>query len=260
MKKKIILALCLMLTVGCLTGCGKKDGNKNNNGSLSGSKDGYRVEDKIEVFQSLDEKLLNDAIWNNQTFFYLIDDGTDESIMLKDEVEKLARKNEWTIYYVDFDKEYDKLLKDNKAEIEDEKKEYIDTFCKEDILSPEEYELYADEELKTDSEGNYIHLRCSYAIANEKNPSANFDENQELIFSNRKEEELKESLLYKYNTSYSRNLILVYNGEIVGDTNGYLPEEFPYMGKAERKAILAESNKNLEEWFNKAIQDIKEEQ
>lgn len=256
MKKKIILALCLMLTVGCLTGCGKKDGNKNNNGSLNGSKDGYKVEDKTEVFQPLDEKLLNDALWNEATFFYLVDDGTDESILLKDEVEKLARENKWTVYYVNFKEEYEKSLKEHKEELEAEEQNYIDTYCKMAILTPEEVEMYEGQKLEQDENGNYIHLKCSYEIAKEKNEDFSFDESEELGFISSLKEKLKDELLEKYKTEYSKNLILVHKGTIAGDLEGYLPEDFAFLSKDEKAAMLTESNKNLSEWFNSIVRDI----
>lgn len=258
MKKKIgVLLLLCIITLG-LTGCGNNNKENKTKVDSQGKIIVDTGEEKYEVFTELTVKELNDAIWNNSTFFHFIYDGSEKSKYLKEELEKLGHKFEWNIYITDIDKLYDEALEEeeNKRAIKDEKDDFITKYCKYVDITEENINNYSEDDLETDENGKTVVFECSLRVAKEKNPDLNIEGLEEPSYTCNTCNDIRNNILNSLKTDYSTNLILYYNGTPSGELKGYLPDNFEILSKSEKSDVLTEANKNLDEWFESIVNEL----
>lgn len=236
MKKTLMVIMLLSLIIP-ITGCGNKN------------KEQKKDTINYEVFQNLDYDLYKEASDGTATFFFVIDDGSKQAELLKEDVEEIARKNEYTVYIYDYKAEYDKKIKEKEKEIEQEQKDFQDTYCEYQILSEEELLNYNTDDLDKDENGNYIALKCSYEIANKKDPSISLRNEGEPYYVCNICENLKNEILQELDATEPASLVFRHNGFLAGDTGMYLSQEYLWMDEDEQKEYRTKQKAELERWF-----------
>lgn len=242
MKKKIFIITCL-LSILMITGCEKNTQTK-------------IKEEPKEVWINFSEKLLNTAISEGSTFFYLVDDGSDNSARLKSDIESIAKEKEYSIYIYDYQKAYNKAIEKRKDDILDEKNQYLNTYCEKHIMTADEVALYDPEDLEKDENGAYFRYHCSLAIAKNKDSKLNIDDMAEPEYVCNICNEVKNTLLDELRVKDSTALVFMNNGQNYGEINNYYNSAYYFLSVSEKEKYELEVKNNLENWFNKIISEI----